>query len=95
MLLSQHAIIIFCECSLSVCVQALRQLNLILADGPQLAGCRRVACDRTERNLRILRYGARSCNPIPNLVRNDLDDANPGVILVTLVHAVFEVTEPR
>ena len=69
--------------------------HLVLRNRPQLARRSGLPRHRADRNVDHLpNLGARRI-PITNLVRYDLNNSHTRVVVVALVDAVAEVTEPR
>ena len=69
--------------------------HLILADRPQFARCGSSATNSADCDFDRAPDTPAGRDPVPNLVRDNLDDGHPGVVLVAFVHAVSQVTKPR
>lgn len=54
-----------------------------------------MSSDGANSNVHSLADLAPRSDPVPDLVRNNLDDGHPRIVLVALVYAVPEVAKPR
>ena len=69
--------------------------HLIFRDGSELSGCCAFTGHSADSDVNRAPDRSACGNPVTNFVRDDLNESNAWVVLITLVYAIAEVTKPR
>lgn len=80
--------------SIRILALAGKWAHLRLGDRSQLARRRGLATDSTNSDVDGLADSPAGSVPVPDFLRDDLNDRNTRVVLVALVNSIAEVTEP-